>query len=277
MTAKRRRSLPARSRCSRPRPDGLVNLTVASVEAERRGSRRDVPCLRSVANMPVTGPATSIWRHDPRTCSYKGVEMELPGSKFAVGDFSMDGFKVRQPKHSFAPLLDAMMAHPERCPARTRTRRRRRGAGRPHVGVLHRTLQRDGREGPGERHRPVRDSATFISPTFRSTVSANWPWRVSAARSKARARCKIGRLAFGGMKFPDPELLRSAIRSAGQPNAAGDARPRSDRSLIPKLGFVGSERHRHPGDRHPPLRARQVPRRSRATMSASSRPRSMPR
>ena len=105
-----------------PSPDGLVNMTVASVEA----SDLDLGAMFHVydpSQYAPDGTGDMIWRTILGHAAYRGVEMELPGAKFTVGDFSMDGFKVRQPKHSFAPLIDAAMAHPERFQQGRRTRR----------------------------------------------------------------------------------------------------------------------------------------------------------
>jgi len=99
-------------RMQSPSPDGLVNITVAGVEA----TDMDLGAMVHVYDPAQYGPdgaGDMIWRTIVGHAAYKGVEMELPGAKIALGDFSMDAFKARQPKHSFGPLLDKLVAHPE--------------------------------------------------------------------------------------------------------------------------------------------------------------------
>ena len=218
-----------------PSPDGLVNMTVAGVEA----TDMDLGAMIRVydpSQYAGDGTGDMIWHTTLGHAAYKGVEMVLPGAKLAVGDFSMDDFKVRQPKHSFAPFLDAIIAHPDRPGMEAATPEVREGLvdlmsafSMGRFSVTNVKVQASGID-----QFAIRD---FHIADFSIDGLGEMAVEGLAGAVEGQGSIKIGRLAFGGMTFPDAELLRSAVRSAGAPNQDGslDLDPTG---LVPKLGFV---------------------------------------
>src|SRR5262249_52929355 len=94
-----------------PSPDGLVAISIQSIE----GTGIDTGAMMHVYNPAEyggDGTGDLVWHPVLAHAAYKGVEMQLPGAKFAMDEFSADDFRMRQPKHNFAPFLDLAMTHP---------------------------------------------------------------------------------------------------------------------------------------------------------------------
>src|SRR5262249_33228692 len=95
-----------------PDPNGIVEMTAASAES----TDMDLAAIVHVYNPDEygrDGTGDLVWRQALRITSYRDIDIGLPGAKVTIGDFSMEGLRVRQPRHSFAPLIDAILAHPD--------------------------------------------------------------------------------------------------------------------------------------------------------------------
>ncbi len=217
-----------------PSPDGLVGLSIASLE----GSGIDMGAMLHVydpSQYGSDGAGDLVWRPVLAHAAYKGVEMQLPGAKFAMDDFSAGDFRMRQPKHSFAPFLDLAMTHPNLSDqdmnpgAREAIIDMMSAFYLGHFGVSGIKLEAGG-------------ATQFVLDDFHvNDLSIEGLGELAfnglAASVEGQGAMKIGHLAFGGMKFPDTELLRTAIKSAG---TGGDAPalPFPATRLAPTLGFV---------------------------------------
>src|SRR5262249_20249722 len=150
----------------------------------------------------------------------KGVAMEVPQAKIAIAAFSMDGFKARQPKHSFAAFLDKVMAHPEQSEQAMNDPAAREGV----VDMM--SAFSLGRFGVSGIKVEERGNNQFALGDFHiSDLSIEGLGEMAieglAGTIEGQGAIKIGRFAFGGLKFADLEMLRTLVRaSAENGNAA---------------------------------------------------------
>jgi len=217
-----------------PSPDGLVAISIASVE----GSGIDMGAMIHVYNPAEygsDGAGDLVWQPVLGHAAYKGIDMQLPGAKFAMDEFSADDFRMRQPKHSFAPFLDLAMTHPNLNDQDMDPSAREAVIDMFSAFYL-------GRFGVSGIKLEASGTTQFALDDFHvKDVSieglGEFAFDGVAASVEGQGAVTIGHFAFGGMKFPDAELLRTAIKSAG---ASGDVPPLPfpPTRLIPTLGFI---------------------------------------
>jgi len=217
-----------------PSPDGLVDMTVAGIEA----TDIDLGAMIRVydpAAYGSDGTGDLVWHQTLGHAAYKDVEMTLPGAKVAIGGFSMDAFRVRQPRHSFASFLDAVMAHP------TMSQQEIADVARDGAVDLFSAFS-IGRFGMSD----LKVQATGITQLELGdfnisdlSIDGLGEFAIDGlvGAVEGQGSVKVGRFAFGGMKFPDTELLRAAIKASAGGGANSDV-PFDPTSLIPTLGFM---------------------------------------
>src|SRR5690606_27539666 len=55
----------------------------------------------------IAGAGDLRWRPAIASTRYRDITFTLPGIELSLGSAALDGLRVRQPRESFAPLLDA--------------------------------------------------------------------------------------------------------------------------------------------------------------------------
>ncbi len=93
-----------------PNPDGLVKMKVASLET------RDIDvgaALRVFDPDSYSGGiGDGVWHNVTGLTAYHDFVVDGPGLKMTMTLLSVENFKLRQPRHSFAGFLDQVMADP---------------------------------------------------------------------------------------------------------------------------------------------------------------------
>ena len=94
-----------------PNPDGLVTMKVASFEARDI----DLDAVLSVLDPDryAGGVGDGVWHTVTGLAAYHDFAVAGPGLKLTMTLLSSEGFKLRQPRHSFASYLDGIIAHPD--------------------------------------------------------------------------------------------------------------------------------------------------------------------
>ena len=202
---------PARMQSSAP--DGPFDMTMARIEA----TDMDLAAMVHVydaAEYGSDGAGDMIWRTVLGHAAYKGIEIHFPQATAALGDISIDGFKARQPKHSFTPLLDKVMSHPELADQAMSESAAREGI----VDLL--SAFSIGRFGMSGLKVEASGYSPFELGDFHfSDLSIEGLGEMVieglAGSIPGTGSVKVGRFAFGGLKFADVEKLRTAIQAAG--------------------------------------------------------------
>jgi hypothetical protein len=214
-----------------PSPDGPVDITIGGME----GRDMDLAPLIRVYDPAAYGPGgvgDMVWHVIIPNVTYDKIAMNVPGEKVVIGRVSMDGLKVRQPKHSFAALLDATMAHPNSASQEMNDAAREGlvdflsafSIGR--FGVSDVAL-----DGNGINKLELGDFH-IADLSIEGLGELGIEGLVGAV--EGQGAMSIARFTFGGMTFPDAGVLRKALRSA----AGGGGNPFDQTALVPKLGFI---------------------------------------
>ncbi len=216
-----------------PSPDGLVDITIGSVA----GSDIDAGAMMRAYDPSTYGPGgigDMIWHQTLGHAAYKDITMQVPGVQLAIGEFSMDGLKVRQPTHSFAPLLDFAMAHPGM------SQQEMADAAREEAVDLLSSIAMGRFAVSGIKVQASGVTQFDLGDVSLSDFSIEGLGEFAidglVAAVEGQGAVKIGRFAFGGIKFPDIELLRTASK-AGLGSGNTDV-PFDPATLAPKLGFL---------------------------------------
>jgi hypothetical protein len=211
-----------------PSPDGLVAMTVESVES----SNIDLGAFIRVSDPEayVNGAGDLVWHQAIGTAAYRNLEMELPGAKLAIGSFSIDDFKVRQPRRSFAGFLDTMLANPDMSePAKAELAKKNVfnmlaafGVGRYQMTGLNVSASGLDKLAVGEFH---------VSELSSDGLGEFGVSGVEGA-VEGQGSVKIGKFGFGGIAFPPIDLVVAAI------DAEDKGETFDTTKLVPKLGFI---------------------------------------
>jgi hypothetical protein len=97
-----------------PSPDGLLKMRVASVE----GRDLDLDQFLRVYDPDryAGGVGDMAWHPVMGMAAYHDFSIEGPGLKTTMSLLSMENFRLRQPKQSFAAFLDRVFASPDQPP-----------------------------------------------------------------------------------------------------------------------------------------------------------------
>ncbi len=113
-----------------PHPDGLIKMKVASVET------RDIDIGAALRVLDpdryAGGIGDGVWHKVTGLTAYHDFAVDGPGLKMTMTLLSVEDFKLRQPRHSFAAFLDRDLRRPERADHRSAIGA---GDGRPVVGL----------------------------------------------------------------------------------------------------------------------------------------------
>lgn len=97
-------------RMESPTPDGLINMTIGSIES------RDTDLAAFVhvydPDSYVNGVGDMVWRDALAYAAYNDIAMDVPGAKLTIGGIVVENFRLRQPPASFTGFFDEMIAHP---------------------------------------------------------------------------------------------------------------------------------------------------------------------
>lgn len=210
-----------------PSPEGLVGMSVGSVEAHGI----DIGAMLRVYNPDayVGGVGDMVWHTALEGSSYQNISLEMPGAKLAMSRFSLQNFKVRQPKASFAEFFDKIIAHPGMSQADIEEISKSHaldmlsafGFGRFGVTGISVTATGIDRLQLADFHVSDLSSDGLGEVAFSGLDGA----------VEGQGSIKVDRFAFGGITFPSIDLLRSAIAAEGS-QAFFDPR-----QLMPTLGF----------------------------------------
>lgn len=98
-----------------PAADPLTELQIAQVDARAI----DLDAFLHVYDplRYVAGTGDGVWRRAIDQASYSDVAMTLPGVRLTIDAVTTENLLVRQPKESFAPLIDALMSERNLPPA----------------------------------------------------------------------------------------------------------------------------------------------------------------
>ncbi|CAN5204424.1 hypothetical protein BH10PSE9_BH10PSE9_07020 [soil metagenome] len=209
-----------------PSPDGLMRMKVASVE----GRDIDLNGFLHVYDPSryVGGVGDMVWKPVMRLVAYRDFSIDGPGLRFSMGLVSLENFKLRQPKKSFADFLDRILANPTEQPDSEESARTALsmlsayGFGRFGISNV------DVRATGIDRLR----FAGFSMTDFSSDGLGELAIDGFDGFVRDQGAVKIGRFAFGGLVFPSLDRITQAMQAdmAGkEPDVMG---------LIPKLGFI---------------------------------------
>jgi hypothetical protein len=209
-----------------PSPDGLMRMKVASVE----GRDIDLNGFLHVYDpgQYVGGVGDMVWKPVMRLAAYRDFSIDGPGLKFSMGLVSLENFKLRQPKKSFAEFLDRILANPDDKPDSDESARAALsmlsayGFGR--FGISNLDVRATGID---RLH-----LAGFSMTDFSSDGLGEFAIDGFDGLVRDQGAVKVGRFAFGGLVFPGLDRITQAMEAdmAGkEPDVMG---------LIPKLGFI---------------------------------------
>ncbi len=210
-------------------PNGLVNMSVDSVE----GTDFDLGAIVHVYDPDayVGGVGDELWRTAVGHAAYRGMVMDVPGAKISIRDLTLDEMRVRQPRTSFAGLIDRMMFDPNSFQQNNMDPEVLRqvfgmmgafGFGRFSVDGIDVQATGVDRLSIGNIH--MND--------FSSDGLGEFAIEGVDVAVENQASVKVGRFAFGGLTFPAADAVVAAIE-AQKSGAKVDPAP-----LMPKLGFI---------------------------------------
>lgn len=211
-----------------PSPQGLVKMTIGGVESHDM----DLAAFVRVYNPDAYegGVGDMVWHSVLGLAAYQGIEVEVPGAKMAFGEISIEDFKLRQPRRSFAQFLDAVMAHPDMGEDRMNE------LAKAHVldmlaafGIGRFGIDRFEIAANGIDHFRL-DAFNISDVSIDGLGEFVMDGLDMAIPDQGSAR--LGRFAFGGVVFPSIAAIERAIAEAG---AGGSPDPKL---LAAALGFV---------------------------------------
>ncbi len=98
-----------------PVPGAVVSYTIDAIKT--RGFNIDTLVHVFDPDQYAGGRGDLEWRTALAEGSYENLRISVPGASVAMGRFYMEDIQLRQPRNSFAPLLDTITANPN-LPAR---------------------------------------------------------------------------------------------------------------------------------------------------------------
>jgi hypothetical protein len=207
-------------------PDGALKFGVGSMEARDI----DYAAMRRVydPDQYVDGVGDQIWRPAVGLIGYHDIAIDGPDTKVTIAAVTAEGYRVRQPERSIAAVFDKIMRDPSADEDLT-TEEMRTVVGLASAFAIDRMAARDidvEAAGEGQGHLGGVTIADFSAERI-GEFSIN---DVSVAIDAGSA--KIGRIALGGMVFPDLEGLIEAAEA----EEAGEEVDYN--ALAVKLGFI---------------------------------------
>ncbi|HET7716024.1 MAG TPA: hypothetical protein VFK86_10395, partial [Bauldia sp.] len=215
-------------RMESPTPDGLIKMTIASVESRDT----DLGAFVHVYDPGsyVNGVGDMVWRDGLAYAAYNDIVMDVPGAKLGIGSVILEDFKLRQPPESFTGFFDDMIMHPDMPDALAQRLAMRAvpailsafSVGR--FAVLNTTVQALGID-----HLAIGD---FHLNGFSVDGLNEFGLEGVEAVVQGQGAVELDRFAFGGITFGGYDALSKIV-------AAGSASPPGDvTELLPRLGFV---------------------------------------
>ena len=212
-----------------PSPEGLVSMTIASVESRDFDLSAFIHVYSPDAY--VNGVGDKVWHQALGFAAYHDIEMEVPGAKITLGEVALEGMKMRQPEESFGEFFDVIIAHPDTPKEQLDALALKRipgifsafGIGRFGFESLEVEATGVDRLSLGGFH-----ISDFSSDGLGEFSIDDLDGAVEGVGS-----LKLGRFAFGGIEFPSGDAVKAALHAAD--SGSGDV---DVKSLIPKLGFI---------------------------------------
>ena len=214
-----------------PSPEGLVTMTVGSVESHDVDLGQFIRVYDPSAYEGGVGDL--VWHNVIGLAAYHDVEMDLPGAKVMMHQMAAENFKMRQPKQSFGDFLDAVMVHAgagDTSPPDAAFQEMALnslsslvdafGIGRFAIDGF--KVEATGIDVFALDHFQISD--------FSSDGLGEFALDGFVAAVEGQGSVKVGHFAFGGMTFP---ALADVIAAA-----KGGASGAAVTNLIPHLGFV---------------------------------------
>lgn len=211
-----------------PTPDGLVKMTMSSIES------RDTDLAAFVhvydPDAYVNGVGDMVWRNALAYAAYNDIVMQVPGASINIGNVVVEDFKLRQPPESFVGFFDDMIARPNMPDALAeRMAMRALPSMFASFSVGRFAILDTSVEAMGIDHLVVRD---FHMNDFSIDGLGEFGIEGIEAVVQGQGAVELSRFAFGGITFGGYEALREIID-------ASMATPAPDVSnLAPQLGFV---------------------------------------
>ena len=211
-----------------PSPQGLIKMTIGGLESRDFDLAGFVRVYNPDAYAGGTGDM--VWHTVLGLAAYTAIEIEAPGAKIAFGEVSLEDFRMRQPRKSFAEFLDAVMIHPEMSDAQAAE------LARAHVldmlsafGIGRLGIDRFEVAAQGIDHFRL-DS--FHIADFSADGLGEFAMDGLDVAVPDQGSARLGRFAFGGIAFPGIDAIQRAI-DAAESGGEVDAK-----TLAARLGFV---------------------------------------
>ncbi len=215
-------------RMESPTPDGLINMTIGSIESRDT----DLGAFVHVYDPDsyVNGAGDMIWRNGMAYAAYNDIVMDVPGAKLNIGNIVLEDFRLRQPPVSFVGFFDEMMVHPNMPDALAeRLAMRALPAMFSSFAIGRFAVLDTSVEAMGIDHLVVRD---FHLNDFSIDGLGEFGVEGIEGVVQGQGAIELDRFAFGGITFGGYDALTALI-------AASTASPPADmRGLAPRLGFV---------------------------------------
>jgi hypothetical protein len=215
-------------RMESPTPDGLINLTIASIESRDT----DLGAFVHVYDPQsyVNGVGDMVWRDGLAYAAYNDIVMDVPGAKLGIGSIVLEDFRLRQPPESFVDFFDELILHPNMPDALAeRLAKRALPAMFSAFSIGRFAVLDTSVEAMGIDHLAIGD--VHMDDFSIDGLGEFGIERVEGV-VQGQGAIELDRFAFGGITFGGYEALTALI-------AAETASPPIDPTeLAPRLGFV---------------------------------------
>ena len=215
-------------RMESPTPDGLINMTIASIESRDT----DLGAFVHVYNPDsyVNGVGDMVWRDGLAYAAYNDIVMDVPGAKLRIGSVILENFRLRQPPESFVDFFDELILHPNMPEALAeRLAKRALPAMFSAFSIGRFAVLDTSVEAMGIDHLVIAD---FHMNDFSIDGLGEFGLEGIEGVVQGQGAVELDRFAFGGITFGGYDALTALI-------AAETASPPVDVSeLMPRLGFV---------------------------------------
>ena len=206
-------------------PDGPMQMTFGRIE----GRDLDYAAFLSTYNPdPAAAGATGPWRQAAATVGYYDLVVSGPDFGVSIGAIYADDLEVRQPAVSIAPFFDKVMLDPDAGDDPTPEDMRALSAFLGAFSI--------GRMGVEDMHVAGDDFEMALAGVTLTSFSAEGleEFAIDAVDAEIEdGAVQIGRLAWGGIEFPDLQAFFEAARAAEESGEDIDFA-----EFSPKIGFV---------------------------------------
>jgi len=215
-------------RMETPSPQGLMKVTIGGMESRDFDLAGFVRVYNPDAYAGGTGDM--VWHTVLGLAAYTGIEVEVPGGRIALGEISLEDFRMRQPRKSFAEFLDAVVAHPEMGDEQAAA------LAKAHVldmvsafGIGRFGIDRIEVAAQGIDH--FRLDSVHLGD-FSADGLGEFAMDGLDVAVPDQGSARLGRFAFGGIAFPSIDAIQRAI------DAADSGMEVDPKTLAARLGFV---------------------------------------